>query len=97
VKVAYSPRAVTDLAEIGSYLAERSPPAAVRVERRIRALVDLIAYFPAIGRTLADRPSVRVMPVGSYPFLVFYQALDDELIILHIRHAAREPLDPNQL
>ena len=35
------------------------------------------------------RPAVRVIPLGWYPFLIFYKTMDDELIILHNRHAAR--------
>jgi plasmid stabilization system protein ParE len=40
---------------------------------------------------------VRVLPVGRYPYLVFYTLRDDEIVILHIRHGARAPIDPSEL
>jgi plasmid stabilization system protein ParE len=72
VKVRYSPRAVRDLAGIADYLVERSPRGAQFVDHRIRKTVDLIAAFPGSGRALEQRRGVRVMPVGRYPYLVFY-------------------------
>jgi toxin ParE1/3/4 len=97
VRIAYSPRAVTDLADIGDYLSEQNPAAATAVERRIRTIVELIAHFPASGRTLEERPDVRVIPLGSYPYRFFYTVSGGELIILHIRHSSREPVDPGEL
>ncbi|HBH42276.1 MAG TPA: type II toxin-antitoxin system RelE/ParE family toxin, partial [Rhizobiales bacterium] len=51
MRITYSPRAVIDLAEIGRYLAERSPSGAAAVEKRMRTVVELIAQFPASGRS----------------------------------------------
>jgi toxin ParE1/3/4 len=97
VRITYSPRAVSDLIEIGDYLSERNPSGAVRVEQRIRKVVELITDFPASGRSVASRPNVRSIPLGTYPYWVFYTTLDDELIVLHIRHSSREPIDPSEL
>ncbi|HEY4775236.1 MAG TPA: type II toxin-antitoxin system RelE/ParE family toxin [Xanthobacteraceae bacterium] len=38
-----------------------------------------------------EEPNVRRMPVGRYPFLVFYTVDQDEVVILHVRHGARKP------
>jgi plasmid stabilization system protein ParE len=97
VKVVYSPRAARDLAEIGNYLSERSSSGAAAVEHRVRTVIDLIARFPASGRRLEQRPSVSVIPLGNYPYLIFYTTSDRQLSILHIRHAARTPADPETL
>jgi len=67
VRVSNSPRAVSDLAAIGDCLAERNPAAAASVERRIRAVVDLIAQFPASGPILEERTDVRVIPLATTP------------------------------
>jgi plasmid stabilization system protein ParE len=96
VRITYSPRAVADLAGIGDYLYERNPWAAAAVERRIRTIVELAGQFPASGRTLEQRSIVRVIPLGNYPYLVFYTVSGEELIILHIRHSAREPIEPDE-
>jgi plasmid stabilization system protein ParE len=97
VRITYSPRALRDLNEIGDYLSERSPSGAARVEQRIRIVVELVADFPGSGRAVASRPTVRAMPLGAYPYWIFYTNLGDELVILHIRHSAREPIDPDDL
>jgi plasmid stabilization system protein ParE len=89
VRIAYSPRAVTDLAEIGDYLAERNPNAAAAVEQ--------LALFPASGRMLEERTAVRVIPLGNFPYRIFYTTSRDEMIILHIRHGAPAPIDPSEL
>ncbi|MGO9171079.1 MAG: type II toxin-antitoxin system RelE/ParE family toxin [Rhodomicrobium sp.] len=91
MKISYSPRAVADLASIAGYLVERNPRAAVTVELRIREVVDRLAEFPRMGRALAQRPAVRMMPLGRYPYILFYTAAGDELIVLHIRHGSRRP------
>jgi len=54
-------------------------------------------HFPASGRSVASRQNVRSMPLGVYPYWVFYTTSGDELIVLHIRHSSREPIDPNEL
>ena len=86
-----------DLAGIADYLVERSPRGAELVDRGIHKTVDLISVFPGSGRALEQRPAIRVLPVGRYPYLVFYTVRGDEVVILHIRHGARAPVDATQL
>ena len=97
MKVRYSPRAIGDLASIADYLVTRSPRGARSVDARIRKTIDLIAAIPGSGRVLEQRPAVRVMPVGRHPYLVFYTLSEDQILILHIRHGARSPVDPAKL
>ena len=70
---------------------------AVSIERAIHRSVNLLADFPGSGRVLEQRPSIRVMPLGRYPYLIFYTTDGDELIVLHVRHASRSPVDPLKL
>ena len=97
MKVRYSPRAVADLGTIADYLTKRSPQGARAVERAIRTTVALIADFPGCGPAVEQRPNVRVLPVTRYPYLVFYTVADNAVVVLHIRHAARKPIDPAAL
>jgi toxin ParE1/3/4 len=92
MKLRYSPRALGDLAAISDYLTERSPAGARAVEQAIRSTVNLLEQFSSGGRALQQRPDVRVMPTPRFPFLIFYETGRDEVLILHIRHAARAPL-----
>jgi toxin ParE1/3/4 len=97
MKVRYRPRAVADLVGIADYLSERSPAGVRAVEARIRATVELLRQFPGSGRMLEQRSQVRVMPLVRYPYLIFYAVAEEELVILHIRHGAREPISPDEL
>jgi plasmid stabilization system protein ParE len=89
-------RAASDLNDIRSYLVERSPQGAERVRRHIEATIDQLSDFPFLGRA-TDEPSVRVLPLTRYPYVIFYTVIADEVVILHVRHGARRPIDPGQL
>jgi plasmid stabilization system protein ParE len=88
----YAPRAVADLLEIGRQ-SRRVFGAAVAgaLETYIRATVARIALMPESGQRLPARPAVRVVPLGRYPFKLFYTVDKETVTILHIRHAARRP------
>jgi toxin ParE1/3/4 len=45
---------------------------------------------PEIG-TRTERPAIRRLPTPPYPYLVFYEPRDTEIIIHAVRHAARDP------
>jgi plasmid stabilization system protein ParE len=37
------------------------------------------------------------LALTRYPYLVFYAVVADDVVILHVRHGAREPIDPSTL
>jgi toxin ParE1/3/4 len=93
MNVVYAPRALRDLESIASYLVERNPAGAINVLGAIKSSVDTLSFFPQIGR-LVDNAGHRRVPVLRYPYLIFYRVAGDELLILHIRHTSRRPVDP---
>jgi plasmid stabilization system protein ParE len=93
MNVVYAPRALRDLESIGTYLVERNPAGAVNVLGAIKSSIDTLSFFPQIGR-LVDNVGHRRVPVLRYPYLIFYRVAEDELLILHIRHTSRRPIDP---
>lgn len=95
--VRYSPRAILDITTIASYLISKSPAGAAAVESAIQQTIQLLADFPGSGRTVEQRRTVRVIPLNRYPYLVFYTEIDDAILILHIRHGARRPVEPDDL
>ena len=96
VKVSFAPRARNDLAEIHSWLAERSATAATSVIAAIRTTANLIGEYPRIGReTNIDR--VKLLPVVRYPYLVYYTLEPDEVVVIHVRHGARSEPEPGEL
>jgi plasmid stabilization system protein ParE len=96
MKVRYAERAVRDLTEIGDYLCAQHPKIAETVERRLREAIALLSDFPGIGRRTED-PDIRMFPIIRYPYLVYYEVFSDSVVVHHIRHAARKPLDPRKL
>lgn len=96
MKVRYSKRAVADLIGIADYIRGRNPRAAEAVEKRIRASIGQLAIFPFSGRP-TDDPSVRMFPIVRYPYLVFYEVFEGEVIVHHIRHGRRRPVDPGKV
>ena len=90
VKVRYTVPALADLSAVLDDIAARSPQGARRVQARIQAVIDLLLAHPRIG-TRTDDPSIRRMTTSPYPYLIFYEATEAEVIIHAIRHAARDP------
>ena len=90
MKVRYTPRAAGDLADILSYLDERSPQGAQNVKKALHKAVALIGRHPQIGRN-SNVEDTRVFPVGRYPYLIYWSIEAGEVWIVHIRHARRRP------
>ena len=93
MKVVYTEEALKDLDAIADWLIAHYPTVAPAVERRIRSVVAHIAHWPESSRRSAKRPGVRAVPLGRYPYKIFYRVTDDTVEILHIHHAARQPWD----
>jgi toxin ParE1/3/4 len=90
VKLRYTLPALADLDSILNHIAAHSPQGAKRVQGRIQAIIDLLLIHPLIGiRT--DDPAIRRMTTTPYPYLVFYEVTDAEIIVHAVRHAARDP------
>jgi toxin ParE1/3/4 len=90
VKVRYTLPALADLSSIVDYIAAVSPQGALRVQQRIQALVGQLERHPKFGiRT--DDPTIRRLTAAPYPYLVFYEIGEKEIIIHAVRHAARNP------
>ena len=88
MKVRYTDTAVGELEDVFKYLFDRNPAAAKAVAMCVKDVVALLADYPLIGRE-SDETGVRVASLVRYPFLIFYTVSPDELVILHVRHAAR--------
>jgi plasmid stabilization system protein ParE len=90
VRVRFTLPALAELDAILDYIATRSPQGAARVQARIRTFVDLLPAHPLMGTT-TDDSTIRRLVARPYPYLVFYEAGQNEIIIHSVRHAAREP------
>jgi toxin ParE1/3/4 len=90
VKLRYTQPALADLEATLDYIAAHSPQGARRVQARIKAIIDLLLSHPYIG-TRTDDPTIRRMAALPYPYLILYEAGEEELIIHAVRHMARNP------
>ncbi|QDM18441.1 type II toxin-antitoxin system RelE/ParE family toxin [Tardiphaga sp. vice352] len=92
MRLRYTRRALADLDGILDYIASQSPQGATRVHARIQRMVSLLPSHPAIGSRTED-PTIRKLATPPYPYLIFYEPTEKEVIVHAIRHAARNPSD----
>jgi toxin ParE1/3/4 len=82
--------ALADLDQVLAYISAHSPQGAQRVQARIKAITDVLLEFPRIG-TATEDPTTRRMTTSPYPYLIFYEATETEIVIHAMRHGARDP------
>jgi toxin ParE1/3/4 len=89
MKVGFSPRAATDLRDIGDYIHADSPTVARRFVSELRARCVRLSHAPKGGRL---RPEIgleiRSVPFGSY--IIFYVVDEKEIRIERVLHGARD-------
>lgn len=94
--VVYSSQALRDLSSIREYLVARSPSGAARVRDRILSRIGALTDFPESGAPTPD-PDIRISQLTRYPYRIYYAVEKDELVVLHIRHTARAPVELGKL
>jgi toxin ParE1/3/4 len=90
VKLRYTLPALADLAFILDDIAVHAPQGARRVQARIQVIIDMLSQHPLIGRR-TDDPTIRRMTTLPYPYLIFYEPTEAEIIIHALSHARRDP------
>jgi toxin ParE1/3/4 len=89
MRVRWTTDAANDLTCIVERIRKDRPEAAQRVARTIYTAVAEIRQFPNRGRIgLAENTRELVFP--SWPYIVVYEVLEDQVHVLRIRHAARD-------
>src|SRR4051812_45397239 len=92
MRLRYTLPALADLESILDYVVDHSPQGSSRIQARIRAATDLLLRYPQAG-AVTDDPAIRRVTTRPYPYLVFYEVTDAEIIIHAVRHSARDPSD----
>jgi toxin ParE1/3/4 len=93
MKVVYTKAALSDLEHIGHWLSTNYPAVAPAVAQRVRRVAAHLALWPEAAQRSTKRTGVRVIPLGRYPYKIFYRVTEDAVEILHIHHAAQQPWD----
>lgn len=86
----YTRPALADIRQLSAHIAYHSPQSALRVSQRLRALIELLPAQPLLGQR-TDHPAIRRLTAWPYPYLIFYEATPDTVIIHAVRHARRDP------
>lgn len=68
----------------------QSPQGAINVKQRLQVVIEFLLDHPHLGKP-TDDPTIRRITASPYPYLVFYEVTDDEVIIHAVRHGARNP------
>lgn len=87
-----TPRAEQDLAGLREYILVRNKLAAEHVRLRIERSVNILLDHPHIAQR-TSRPGVFRSTVPRYGYKLFFMIEDGALVLLHIRHGARD--EPN--
>jgi plasmid stabilization system protein ParE len=96
MKVRFTATALAEIDDIFAYLSIRNANAASSVVARVDRTIARLADFPFMAG-MSDIDTVRRIPLGRYPFVIFYTVSSEEVVILHVRHGARRsPFDDQQ-
>lgn len=87
-KIVWTHRAKFDLFQILDYWTHRNQSSvfSLKLNNMIVQQLELVLKFPDIGRK-TDIENVFVKVIQQY--LVFYEFIDNDLFVLHIRHGKR--------
>jgi toxin ParE1/3/4 len=88
VKLRYTLRAAAELDKALEYIEARSPQGADRVRARIQTVINLLLRHPYAGQPTSKRRLRRIV-ASPYPYVIFYRATKDEIVIHGVRHGAR--------
>src|SRR5262245_57981701 len=93
MRLRWRPRALRDLQDIRTYIAAHSSAtSADRVRRHLRTRANRLRANPYIG-IASSNPDIRVLSPTRYPYRIYYTVQGDDIVILHVRHTARQAPD----
>ncbi|MDO8875664.1 MAG: type II toxin-antitoxin system RelE/ParE family toxin [Pseudolabrys sp.] len=95
MKVHYSDQALAELQTIHRDLMALNPVAARRFADRVFRVHEQIETFPNGFQEVSRRPGIRRAPLVHFPYLVFYRVSADAVMVLSVRHGARDDILDN--
>lgn len=86
-QIVWSAEAIANFRSIYGYVSVFNAPAAARLANRLLTAANSLSEYPERGRDVAR--GLRELAI-IHPYLIRYRVRDDTVIILRIRHGARE-------
>jgi toxin ParE1/3/4 len=88
MRVRYTETAIREFEGAVSYLLERRPPSAAAFADLVDAAVARLLEHPYSAEE-TEMTRVRRVYIRRFRYSIFYAVAGEEVVILHIRHAAR--------
>ena len=88
MRLIYHKGALRDLNSIFAYISNDDPAVANRVVSRIRAVAELLADSPYLGRP--GRRGARFLSIAGLPYVIIYRIEAESVRIMAIFHTARD-------
>lgn len=85
----YHPLFETDVLKAATWYDDRNPALGSDFVSRVRKAVDQLVEDPE--RRSAAEYGVRYWPVERFPYVVFYDLSEQEIVLLGVMHTSREP------
>lgn len=80
-------RAVSDIEHIRQHIGRENPHGASNVIAAIEDAMGFVAAHPHASRLVL--PQIRMKIVQPYGYKIFYEASDEGIEVLHVRHPSR--------
>jgi len=92
MQIVWLPKAVENLEEIRSYIAQERPTSAEKVAQKIKQTVSMLEDHPQLGKpSLLD--GFRELHVAGLPFVIPYKVIGDKLVIVRVFHNKQKPVE----
>jgi toxin ParE1/3/4 len=88
MRARYTRTALVEINQAVSYLLEHHPPGAATFVNLIDHAVARLLKHPSSAEETEMR-GVRRVYIRRFRYSVFYTVMDNEIVILHVRHASR--------
>jgi addiction module RelE/StbE family toxin len=91
VKLIWTDQAITDLSDIGDYIAENSEKYAKLTVKKLFERPDILKTYPQAGRIVPEKNEENLRELIEGNYRIIYEIVSaDQIDILTVYHSARD-------
>ncbi len=91
VKLIWTDQAITDLGDIGDYIAENSEKYAKLTVKKLFERTDILKTYPQAGRIVPEKNEENLRELIEGNYRIIYEIVSaDQIDILTVYHSARD-------